>query len=290
MSIEQIEQRTEQPVTPATPAPATPARKPPFEPPTWLTIGLALAYVVALAALAFLPGATMIERLRALDGGICAQNPTHSFFIDGQQLPLCSRNTGIYLGFDATFLALWVMGRLRAASFPGRWVMLVLAVAVVFMAEDGFNSFFRDLGLPYLYTPFNPLRLFTGLGTGVAMCAIIVPVANTLIWRDEDERSSFRSLKQLAVMIPILLLLFLAVISQQPFLLYPIALLSSFGLVMALTLVNTVFLLGVTNRVWRFSSWRAFLPFFTVAVILAILELMALFAAKTAVLTAITRG
>jgi uncharacterized membrane protein len=261
------------------------------EPPQWLIVGLAAAYVVALAVLAFLPGATLIERLRALDGGICAQASGHSFFVGGEQLPLCSRNTGIYLGFTCAFLVLLATGRLRSAGFPGRWVMLVLGIAVLFMAEDGFNSLFLDLGLPHLYQPHNILRLFSGLGTGTAMCAFIVPVANTLIWRDEDHRSSFRSLNDLGLMIPVLLLAFLAVgtfSDRADFLLYPIALLSSAGLVMALTLVNVVFFLSFSTRAGHFASWRQFFPFFTVAVVFAVIELMALFALKTSMLHSIT--
>jgi uncharacterized membrane protein len=273
---------------------AAPDQRTGFEPASWLIIGLAVAYVVALALLAFLPGATLIERLRALDGGICAQAPSHSFWPGGQQLPLCSRNTGIYSGFTATLIVLWITGRLRAASFPGRAVLVALGAAVVLMAVDGFNSLFLDLNLPHLYQPHNLLRLFTGLGTGVAMCAIIVPVANTLVWQVDDERSSFRSLKELAVMLPALLLIYLAVAStllpEFGFLLYPIALFSSFGLVMALTLVNIVFLLGLTNQVGRFARWRQFFPVFSISVVLAILELMALFSLKSAALAALARA
>ena len=277
MRVGQIESR----VT-AEPADAAPRRS--WRPPDWLVLVLGAAYVVALAGLVFLPGATLIERLRALDGGICAQAGTHSFWPGGQQLPLCSRNTGIYLGFACTFFTLLAVGRLRATRFPGKWVFVVLAVAVLFMAEDGFNSFFLDLGLPHLYQPVNPLRLATGLGTGVAMCAFLVPVANTLIWRDESPASSFRDLRQLAIMLPVLLLAFLTVISVAPVILYPIALLSTFGLVMALSLINIVFLLGLTNRVGRFATIRQFFPFFSIAVILAVIELMALFALKTSVM------
>lgn len=285
-----VEQRDEIADTLASPLAASPAVAPKRtagEPPQWLIVGLAVAYVAALAVLAFLPGATLIERLRALDGGICAQASGHSFFVAGEQLPLCSRNTGIYLGFTCAFLVLLATGRVRSAGFPGRWVMLVLGIAVLFMAEDGFNSLFLDLGLPHFYQPHNLLRLFSGLGAGTAMCAFIVPVANTLIWRDEDHRSSFRSLRDLSLMIPVLLLAFLAVGTfggQVDALLYPIALLSSAGLVMALTLVNVVFFLSFSTRAGHFATWRQFFPFFTVAVIFAVVELMALFALKTSVL------
>ena len=94
-------------------------------------------------------------------------------------------------------------------------------------------------------------------------------------------------------MVPALVLIFVSVSStvypEFGFLLYPIAIFSSFGLVMALTLVNVVFVLGVTNQVGRFPLASLF-PFLTVSVILAVLELMALFSLKTAVLAALARA
>lgn len=282
MSIEQAE-----PIA-ATTVPA-PARGRPSGPPDWLIAGLALAYVVALAALAFWPGASLLDRLRTLDGGICAQIPSHTLIIGGQYLPLCSRNTGIYMGFISTFLFLVASGRLRAAFLPGKWVAAVLGIAVLFMAEDGFNSLFLDLRLPHLYQPHNLLRLFSGLGTGVAMAAFIVPVANTLIWRVEDERSSFGSLRALAPLVPVLLLVFLAVgVTEAPALLYPIAILSTAGVVIALSLINVVLVLGVTNRSGRFETWRQFFPVYTLAVALAVVELLALFALKTSLMGGMT--
>lgn len=264
------------------------ARSPRGTPPTWLVAGLGAGYVVALLGLAFLPGSTLLDRLRTLDGGICAQNPTHSFFPAGQQLPLCSRNTGIYLGFACTILLLAGLGRLRAARLPGGAVAFALGLAVLLMAEDGFNSLFRDLGLPHFYQPHNLLRLASGLAAGAAMAAFIVPVASGLIWREQGERASFGSLRELALLLPIFGVLFLAVGSQAPFLLYPIALLSSAGLVVALSLVNVVLALGLSNRVGQFAGWRQFFPVYTIAVALAAVELLALFVLKTHLLEALT--
>jgi uncharacterized membrane protein len=233
------------------------------KPPVWLIIALASAYVVALAALAFLPGATLIERLRALDGGVCAQLPSHSFFPGGTQLPLCARDSGTYLGFASAVVILWVSGRGRASRLPPLPIAIVLLLAVAVFGFDGFNSLFNDLGLPHLYQPHNLLRVATGLGTGTAMAAFIVPVANGLIWRKEDARSSFGSFRELALMVPVLLLDFLAVSSPSAFMLYPMALITSAGLLVAVTTVNLVFVLGIGNRVGRFGTWRHFFPIFT---------------------------
>jgi len=257
-----------------------------WEPPLWALLALAALYVVALAGLIFLPGDTLLDRLRALDGGICAQLPSHSFFPGGQQLPLCSRNTGIYLGFALGFLTLLSAGRARSARLPRLPVAVVLVGLVGLMAVDGFNSLFLDLGAPHLYQPHNTLRLLTGLGAGLAMVSFITPVTNGLLWRYEDTRPSFKSFAQLAVVVPLLLLALLAVASQTAWLLYPIAILSSLGLILALTLVNLVFLISLTPLVGRFERWRQALPFFTLAVMLAVVELAALFKLKLAVLQA----
>jgi uncharacterized membrane protein len=217
--------------------------------------------------------------------------PGHSFYPAGQQLPLCARNTGIYLGFSSTLALLAATGRMRGARLPPLALLLTFGAAVTLLGIDGFNSFFRDLGLPHLYQPNNLLRLMTGLGTGTAMAAFMIPVANGLIWRTDDEQASFDSFPQLAVMLPILLLLFLGVASTTEawagFLLYPIAVVSSAGLILALTSVNVVFMLGVTNRVGKFETWRQFFPLFTVAVGCAIIELMILFMLKTLALNAL---
>ena len=254
------------------------------EPPAWLLVALGIVYVAALAVVTLLPGGTLLDRLRALDGGICAQLPTHSFFFDGQQLPLCSRNTGIYSGFAATLLVIWATGRQRASRLPGKWVAIVLGLAVLAMAVDGFNSLFLDLGLPHLYQPHNLLRLITGLGTGTAMAAFIVPVTNSVMWQDEDGRSTFGSLRDVALMLPVLLMVFLADSSEVAVLLYPIAVLSSVGLILALTCINMVLALSFSPVAGRFTRWRQVLVLFSGAVVLAVVELMGLFALKSSLM------
>jgi len=256
-------------------------------PPWWLVAGLLVGYVLALVGLAVFPGATLIERLRALDGGICAQMPGHSFFPGGEQLPLCARNTGIYLGFATTFLYLAASRRLRVSRLPRPSVMIALGLAILLMAVDGFNSLFLDLGLPHLYQPANWLRLLSGLGAGTAMAAVIMPTASGLIWRTDDPRSSFDSLGELALMLPLLTIDFFVVLSVEPIILYPVAIVSSAGLVIAVTLVNVVLGLGLTNQLGRFTTWRQFFPVFTGLVVLAVVELMALFLLKSSVMNAL---
>src|SRR5436853_7813546 len=104
----------------------------------WLAALLVLFYLALLTALVLLPGASLLDRLRWLDSGICAQLPTHSFYPGGQRLPLCARNTGIYLGFMVTLLALYGSGRGRVQRLPSWPIVVVLIGGVLSMVVDGF--------------------------------------------------------------------------------------------------------------------------------------------------------
>src|SRR5436853_7260076 len=121
----------------------------------WLAALLVLFYLALLAALVLLPGSSLLDRLRWLDSGICAQLLTHSFYPGGERLPLCARNTGIYLAFIVTLLTLYATGRGRAQRLPPWPIVSVLVSGVGILALDGFNSFFLDLGLPPLLQHHN---------------------------------------------------------------------------------------------------------------------------------------
>lgn len=253
----------------------------------WLNVLLALFYLALLAALVFWPGATLIERLRWLDSGICAQQPSHSFFPGGQQLPLCARNTGIYLGFIVTLLTLIATRHGRVQKLP-RWpVIVVLLAGVLAMAIDGFNSLYLDLGLPHLYEPHNLLRLITGLATGLALATLSLPIVNYLFWRESNEQRSVESWRALLLLLPGLVISFFAVASQSWMILYPIALLSTAGLLSVVSGINLMIIVAVSRRDQTFERYRELLPFFSLALLFAIGELLLLAQLKFAVLQAL---
>lgn len=239
-----------------------------------LSAGLALLYLVLLAALVFLPGQSLIERLQWLDSGVCAQLPTHSFYPGGERLPLCSRNTGIYLGFLITITTLYLTGRGQVQSLPAWPIALVLACGVLALFIDGSNSLLLDLGLPHLYQPHNLLRLATGMLTGLAMGAFVLPVLNQLFWYHSNEQRSVPSWRTLLQFLPALILCYFAVASQSSLILYPVALLSTLGLLTALGSVNLIVIIAVSKREQSFTSYRQLLPFFGLALLCASGEML----------------
>lgn len=102
----------------------------------WLALlnGLVGAYTVLpilapLLTIAHLPGAAPIYRLYSLT---CHQYPERSFFLFGQQLAFCQRDTALYAAVFALGLAFAATGR--------RWRPLSLGVAVLIglpMVADG---------------------------------------------------------------------------------------------------------------------------------------------------------
>jgi uncharacterized membrane protein len=255
--------------------------------PLWLAGTLALLYLGLLAALVFLPGASLLDRLRWLDSGICAQLPTHSFYPGGQQLPLCARNTGIYLGFIVTLITLATRGRGRAQRLPPWPIIVLLVCGVAALVVDGFNSLALDLGLPHLYQPHNLLRLATGLVTGLALAALALPVLNRLLWCEYNEQHSIPSWRALLLFLPILIICFFAVASQSAIVLYPLALLSTAGLITAISIVNLVLIVAISKRDESFERYRQLLPFFSLAFILAIGEMLILAQLKFTLLHAL---
>lgn len=102
--------------------------------------------------------------------GFCHQIPERSFEAGGLYFAVCSRDTGIYLGFIFTliiFLILNVRSKHKPAAMPPAWVVVMSVLLVAPMALDGVSSY---LGLR---ETDNLIRYATGYlcGTGIAVLA-----------------------------------------------------------------------------------------------------------------------
>jgi hypothetical protein len=132
-----------------------------------------------------------------LDGGLCAQQASHSFWIDGRQLPLCARDLGLFAAFllAATLAPRYAPGvrpkstrreanpkefmagamaasGFPAARLPGQFRWLFGLLPLVF---DGSNSFGAvNLGLS-LYAPSNVWRLASGVLAGACLALALTP-------------------------------------------------------------------------------------------------------------------
>jgi len=121
----------------------------------------------------------VLERfLQWMGLGLCHQLPERSFFGGGVQVPVCARDTGIYLGFVAAFCLVALLHRgERPTGFPHWRVWVVMGLYLGAMGIDGVSSYAG------LRVTSNELRLLTGLGVGIAAATVVYPMLQDELWR-----------------------------------------------------------------------------------------------------------
>jgi hypothetical protein len=122
-----------------------------------------------------------------------------------------------------------------------------------------------------LYIPNNTLRLFTGSGMGIALASVLYPAFNQSAWRDQDTGRALDG-KRLVSLVGIILLLDLAVLTDHPAILYPIAILSVLGILALLVLVFGMVWIMIMRLDNEFGSlnqmWMPFLAGTTLALLM----------------------
>ncbi len=225
----------------------------------WIMLVVSL---LVIATFLLSPPWTVLGKTKLVGYAICHQIPERSFHIHGEQLPLCARCTGIYMGAMTGFTLMWLMGRKRAASPPPTRITLVFVGFIVLLGIDGVNSYLTFFpGAPHLYEPQNWLRLTTGTLEGLALSAFVFPVLNYSLWQDAVQTPSVRNFKELALMVAVAGVVVVLIVLELPFLLYPLAILSTLGVLIMLGSINTMIVLALTGREGMALTWQqAILP------------------------------
>jgi len=234
-------------------------------------VQVVLAATVVLYAFV-MPG-DLRFKLDAMGFGVCHQIASHSFYIDGHQLPLCARCSGIYLGALGSMVLLGVL-RGRAARFPAAHMMVILGVFFGAMVLDGINSTLQTIGVP-IWDTTNILRLFTGSLAGIAVAFFFYPIFNMSLWkvdRLKPQRVLESPLQLLGYMAAVGVLVAL-VLSAQDWLYYPIAFASVLGMLSLLTLANTMIVLIISRREGTFTTLSEALTPLLIGLLIALVEL-----------------
>lgn len=131
---------------------------------------------------------------------ICHQLPERSLMIDGLQLPVCARDTGIYLGIFVSAAFILLFRRRRSDRPPSVGQAVVLCVMMLPMLFDGFGSY---LGA---YVTNNTARILTGALFGVPIPLFLMPLANFKL-TGRNERAVLNGFGELAGIIAAALLI-----------------------------------------------------------------------------------
>jgi uncharacterized membrane protein len=218
---------------------------------------LAGATVALVLALLLAPPHALLDKTDRYAYAVCHRIPGHSIFVAGRQLPLCARCSGAYLGALAGLVVLLTLGRGRANRFPPRRFALVLGLFMAAWAADGLNSYLTFFPrLPHLYEPNNFLRLTTGTLEGLVIAALILPLFNLSVWAPAAPRPVIHRWRDLGWLLAGAAAVIVAVGSEWPPLLYPLALASGAMVVLLVSLICGVLLLALFRRDGQMQGWR----------------------------------
>ncbi|MBV6395216.1 MAG: hypothetical protein HFACDABA_00788 [Anaerolineales bacterium] len=238
-----------------------------------------LAALAAFAAWMYIAPPGMLGKLDALGYAVCHRIGERSFHIGERQLPLCARCSGTFsaAAIALTFFAVTARKRGGMPIKKFHWLFLLFFLA---FGVDGTNSYIYLLKqttgmlqqIPTLYIPNSTLRLFTGSGMGMTMAAFIFPAFNQTVWRDLDAAPVLDSWKRLLSLLGILLMVDLLILGESPLVLYPLAFVSSFGVLALLTLIFGIVWLMIMRQDNTFTSprqlWLTALAGFTLAMLM----------------------
>lgn len=184
----------------------------------------------------------------AIGYAVCHRIPERSFHMGDYQLPLCARCSGMYLGAMLGLGFQAIISRRRSGMPPWR-VIIPLALLVLAFGVDGSNSYLYLIKETYpgalanihnLYIPNNVLRLLTGSGMGLVISAAMFPAFNQTIWKVQDARPVLTGIKSLSLLLAITLDFDLLVLTENVFVLYPLALISAAGVLVLLTMIYSI--------------------------------------------------
>ena len=109
----------------------------------------------------------------------------------------------------------------------------------------------------------------TALGIGIA--AVIYPIFNQTVWHNWEDQPAIGGWKDLGALIALAALLDLMILSENPLLLYPLAVLSGLTVLLILGVCYALILILLFKKENTFNSWRSLwvplLAGFTVAIL-----------------------
>ncbi|MCX8062316.1 MAG: DUF2085 domain-containing protein [Anaerolineales bacterium] len=217
-----------------------------------------LIFLVTLLVLGFLTFTPegLLGKADAIGYAVCHRMDLRSYHIGDRPLPLCVRCTGMYLGAMVGLAFQWVSSK-RCAGMPPRRVTAVLALLVLAFAVDGINSYLTLFPrMPSLYSPQHTLRLITGTGMGLVISAMLYPAFQQTIWQEVSQEAAIKNLRQLFILFLLTAGVDGLVLTQNPFWLYPLALISAGGVLTLLTMIYTMLWVIVLRHENRYANWR----------------------------------
>jgi uncharacterized membrane protein len=229
--------------------------------------------VVIIAAAVVVPPWSVLDKADMVAGAVCHRIADRSLAVGDRQLPLCARCSGTFLGTVLGLAAIYLRRRHLANRLPPPAVLLALVTFVAVWGFDGLNSYATLFpGAPHLYEPRNWLRLTTGMLNGVALITFLFPLWSFTLRQATRPEPVIGHLGELLVLLAVAALLIALICLELEPVLYAVALVSSFGVVMMLTLIYSMVVAVALGREGYARSWAQLLIPLVVGLAVSLLQ------------------
>ena len=211
--------------------------------------------IVLTAVWLFLTPSGLLGKADAVGYAVCHRIDARSFHIHDTQFPLCARCSGTFIGAVLGLAYQAAFG--RKGKMPPTLVLVLFGALALAWVLDGSNSFLMLLPIGRsVYTTTNLSRLLTGTGMGLAISVVLRPAFIQTIYTTWEEESVFDDWKKLLGLLLAAALLDVLLLLEIPWILYPLALIGSFGVVILLVAIYTMVWVMITNHENRYARLR----------------------------------
>ncbi len=130
---------------------------------------------------------------------ICHQLPERSLMINETVLPVCARDTGIYIGMFVSLVYLMIKKRWKCDKPPALKITVILCLMIIPMGVDGVSSY---LGLR---STTNIIRIITGALFGMTLPFFLMPIAHFKVFAI-NTRPSLIAVKEIIIVTAVVLI------------------------------------------------------------------------------------
>lgn len=217
----------------------------------------------------------LLGKADAVGYAVCHRIESRSFLFGERQLPLCARCSGMYLG--ALVSILLQLNRGRYSGFPPIKILVVLGIFFAAFAIDGVNSYLHLFpNMQGAYEPINYLRLLTGTGLGIGMGAVLMPVLHQSYWSHAYQDPLIRGWRDFGLIILCALVTSALILTDNPLILYPLAVLSAFSVLLVLGLIYSMVWMMLFKKDNSFTHWKEIGGYVAAGFALAIFQILAI--------------
>lgn len=165
-----------------------------------------------------------MEILERIGYAVCHQLPEKSIFIEGKQLPVCARDTGIYFGSLISLFFILFSRRRRSNSIPVSYISFTFVFFMLLMGVDAVSSYvgFRETT--------NSIRLLTGLLVGISLPLFMYPILIDNLFEKHDEEHILKSWYELLLLLFLVISSYLLILYFNVQLYYPVAFATVIGI------------------------------------------------------------